>query len=307
MLAIGLAAGSVAAAWWRKAPIVLGLILGNVLVFVVGAATGIGYLSLAGSPLLDDLAARVSYLSVAGWPKLYTILTATFLHANALHIFGNMVILLLVGLLFEERVGRARFLVIYFWSAITAVLLHAVYVVLAHQNQNIPLVGASGAVFGILAAFATLYPMDRVAIIIPPLFFPIRMPVVVGAGIYMLLEFVAIYAGGQSNVAHAAHFGGAAGGVIMALLLRGGRPSADAMRGKPLMVRYDVLERLATTSVQRGWIEKVRENADHPDTQRAWLERLLPTLQCPEHGSPFAPKGRGRITCPNGHEERYAE
>jgi rhomboid family protein len=306
LVAVLAAVGSLAAAWWRKAPVVLGLLLGNILVFALGVATGRGFLSIAGSPLLDDLAARVSYFSAEDWPRLYTILTATYLHANASHIFGNMLVLFLVGTPFEERVGRGRFLLIYFWSAIVAVLLHALYI---HEtgtalDRTVPLVGASGAVFGILGAFATMYPRDRVLM---PIILILRVPVFLGAIIFTFIEFLALAAGQASGVAHAAHLGGAVGGVILGLLLRQGPLAHETKPGARRKIDYAVLERLATTPQQRGWIQKVRENEDHPETQHAWLERLLPTLTCPQHGLAYEPKGRNRLACPAGHEERYAD
>lgn len=306
VFAVLVAIATIAFAWWRKVPIVMGIAIANFAVFVLTMVTGRGF-SVIGSPIVQDLAARVSYLSADGWPRLYTIFTATFLHAGPVHLVGNMLVLLLIGVPFEERVRRGRFLVIYFWSAIVAVLLHALYIYMRGGDRSIPLVGASGAVFGILGAFATMYPKDRVYTVIPPFIIPLRLPVVVTAIILMALEYLAIAVGTADGVAHAAHFGGAVGGVIMGLLFRTSRAASPEAVLAPRVLRYDVLERLATSPQQRAWIQKLRENEDHVDAQRAWLERLLPSLRCPQHGTVFQARGRSRLACPDGHEERYAD
>lgn len=305
VFAMLLAVGIIGFAWWRKAPIVMGVVIANFAVFILTILRGDSQFFISG-PLVEDLAARVVYLSVDHWPRLYTIFTATFLHADLGHLLGNMLVLILIGLPFEDRVGPRRFLIVYFWSAIVAVLLHAAYIHMVGdaRDQLIPLVGASGAVFGILGAFATMYPWDKIRF---PVFFLIRMPVVFGALILVFLEYAAISSGGLGRVAHAAHIGGAVGGVIVGMLFRPSRATTREGEGASRAIHYDVLERLATTPQQRGWIQKMRENEDHPETRRAWLERLVPSLRCPQHDQPYQARGRNRLVCPGGHEERYAD
>lgn len=292
-------------AWTRKVPIVMALAVANFMVFVLGATTGTRG-TIGGSPLLTDLAAKVAYFSPEGWPRLYTIFTATFLHADISHIVGNMLVLLMIGLPFEDRVGRARFLGVYFGSAVVAVILHSLWIVMqgSPAEVNIPLVGASGAVFGILGAFATMYPRDQIMMFF--IFFVLpRVPVFLAAILLTGVEAFTLVSGFRGNVAHAAHLGGAVGGVLFGLLLKPKVRLTEA-RAQPRKIDYTVLERLARAPPQQALVAKLRENEDHPDTQRAWLERLLPTLTCATCGGPFTGERRGTLRCANGHEERYA-
>lgn len=300
--------------WVRKASMTQGLILANLFVFILTIVTGNG-LNINGSPLLDDLAARSSYLTEQDWPRMYTFVTAAFLHADFLHLLGNLLVLYLLGLPFEDRVGRGRFLLVYFWGAIIAVVLHSLWVLYqvrsnpallpieAEARLDVPLVGASGAVFGVLGAFATRYPRDEVTV---PLVFIIlpRVPVYIAAVLLTFFEAFFLFGSGTiGRVAHAAHIGGAIGGSLMALVLR---PPKAAGRMGPSRIDYQNLERLATEPRQREWLGKLRENEEHPEIQRAWLEKLGQSLRCPACGQPYAHAARGRLICVNGHEERYA-
>ncbi len=304
--AVALVITLVAFAWWRKIPVVMALTIGNLLVFVLIATTGRS-LTLEGSQMVDDLAARVEYITDPNLPRLYTILTATILHANLAHVVGNMLILMMIGVPFEDRVGRARFLSIYVVSAVTAVLIHALWIVTqgTPAELSIPLVGASGAVFGILGAFATMYPRDQIPVFLLFIVLP-RVPVWVAAVVYTAMEGFLLFGAQGGSIARAAHVGGAFGGFLLGLLLRQRAPP-EHMQATPTKIDYGALERLATAPAQKTLLQKLRENEDQRETQRAWLERLLPTLQCPQCSRTLTPHRRGTLTCENGHEEiRYA-
>lgn len=291
--------------WWRKVPIIFGLAIANFLVFVITILTGEAF-TIFRSPLLDDLAARVSYLTDPNIPRLYTVLTSMFLHADFTHVFLNMLVLLMVGVAFEDRVGRVRFLIIYLVSAVVAVLLHGLWVAQmgTPEQLELPLVGASGAVFGILAAFATMYPLARIPMFLVIIFLP-RVPVWLAAVVLTALEGLALYTPGPSGVAHAAHLGGAVGGFVLGLLLRPRQTPQEEKRA-PQRLDYSTLERLATEPHQQKILQSLKENEDHGDVQRAWLDRLLPSLACSQCARPLKRQGRGRLVCENGHEERYA-
>jgi membrane associated rhomboid family serine protease len=295
-------------AWVRKLPMVMGLVIANFAVFLISAYTASGPgLTIAGSPHLNDLAARVSDLTELRWWRWYTILTATFLHADVVHLIGNMLVLLLIGLPFEDRIRRNRLLAIYFLSSIVAVLLHGLWILFMQgggRGLDVPLVGASGAVFGLLGAFAAMYPRDQIPMFLVFILLP-RVPVWLAAVVLMGLEGFALFGGAATRVAHAAHLGGAVGGVIFALLLKPERAYVEPKKA-PRRLDYDVLERLARDESQRRLVTQLRQNEDEPETQAAWLERLLPTLTCAQCGQPLAPRGRTRLECPNGHQEQYA-
>lgn len=299
ILAITLAAALLVYFWIRKASIVQGLAIANFAVFVLMLAAG-NKVTIAGSPLLADLAFRPAYLTELEYARWYTVFTAQFLHADLLHILGNMIILLLAGMPLEEKLGRHRFLAVYLFSGVTAVLLHVLWVQYATQSPlTVPVVGASGCVFGVLGALAAAYPRLEI-----PMFLMIlipRVPAFIVAIVYALIEGVALLGGITTGVANAAHLGGAVGGAILAPLLR--PPLAGPRRRQ---IDYSALQRLAPDEAARRLVARIRENSDQPELQRAWLDRLLVALRCPQCGTGFAEAGAGVLECDQGHRERYA-
>ncbi len=294
--------------WWRKLYIVQGLVLANFGVFFVTIAAGLAYGApfghITGTPLLTELAFKPEDLASAnpvGWLR---IITAAFLHASPLHILANMIVLIMVGLAFEDRVGRGRFLGIYLFTAVTAVLLHVPYTWLTRGDSAlaIPLVGASGAVFGILGAFATMYPHDRIPMWLIFIVLP-RVPVIVAAIVLMLLEGLLLFGGAVDSVARAAHLGGAVGGAAIGPLLK---PAGMGPGGRRI-VHYDIesLAARAVTPQQQRYVARLRDNLDEPETAEAWFDRLVETLECTECGAGYSQTRGGRARCPNGHEDRY--
>ncbi len=149
-----------------------------------------------------------------------TLITSMFLHGGFMHLFGNLWFLWLVGLNVEDDWGRPFFLGFYLISGIVASLLFA-----AMANSDLPLIGASGAIAGVMGAFAIQYYKSKIYFLfiwlIPFIFkvFPLY------AWFYLPLWFViqlfyAVYLTGYSNVAFWAHVGGFGFGVAVVVLLR---------------------------------------------------------------------------------------
>lgn len=292
-------------AWRRKWPMLQALVVANLLVFVLTILTSDDKVTLRGSDLVDDLALRPSYLVDPQPLRAYTILTSSFLHADLAHVVGNMLVLLMIGLAFEERVGRTRLLLIYGGSAVVAVVLHSLWMVGTESAGalDVPVVGASGAVFGILGAFAATYPRDRVPMIF--IFLIQRVPVIFAALFLTLVEGAFLFTGEAiGGVARAAHIGGAVGGVLLGLLLKPrGRPDAD----RPSRIDYGSLDRLAVEPKQKALVERLRMNEGHPELQRPWLEKIAASFTCPQCGQTYGGVHRGHLVCANGHKERYAQ
>jgi membrane associated rhomboid family serine protease len=141
-----------------------------------------------------------------------------FLHASLLHVGGNMLFLWIFGNNVEDKLGEIKFLVIYFASGIAGSLLQ-VYIT---PTSTIPMLGASGAISGILAAYVLYFPRARVLTFIVPFFFiSISAYLVIGywIGLQLLNAFLGLGVTG-GGVAYFAHIGGFASGLILALLLR---------------------------------------------------------------------------------------
>jgi membrane associated rhomboid family serine protease len=152
------------------------------------------------------------------------LFTSQFLHGSWLHLLGNMLFLYIFGNNVEDRLGRIRFLPFYLLCGCAAGLSQAV----TDANTDIPLIGASGAISGVLGAYVVLYPRAGVWTVVLPLFFlPFKIPAWAWLGIYFVLQFV--YLGqdataGGGGVAYWAHIGGFLAGALLIRVFTLGRP-----------------------------------------------------------------------------------
>ena len=144
--------------------------------------------------------------------NLLSLVTSMFLHANILHLGLNMFFLLVSGDAVERELGNFRFLILYLAFGIIAGLFHSYL----NSSSTIPTIGASGAIFGVLAAFAILFPFRWLFKLFG--FIPIPMPAIIFVFITILTETAYVYSGTVENVAHTAHVGGFLAGVFLTLL-----------------------------------------------------------------------------------------
>jgi membrane associated rhomboid family serine protease len=149
-----------------------------------------------------------------------SILFAMFLHGGWLHILGNMLFLFVFGNNIEDRFGRLRFLAFYLASGYVAAYAFA----FAFASSTQPLIGASGAIAGVLGAYLVLYPKARVWSLVPFLFFiPLRLPAWVVLGFWFLLQYAYSQGAAVANgadVAYLAHVAGFLFGVLVAFTVR---------------------------------------------------------------------------------------
>lgn len=152
-----------------------------------------------------------------------TVFSSMFLHGGIMHLAGNMLYLWIFGNNIEDYLGRIKFIIFYLVSGIVAV---AVYTV-TEPNSEIPLVGASGAIAGILGAYLVLYPRARIHTILILGFFiqSVRLPAMILLGFWFILQVVsglpALVSGPQGGgVAWFAHIGGFAFGFLYFKLTR---------------------------------------------------------------------------------------
>ena len=148
----------------------------------------------------------------------WQVISYAFLHGSFGHLFFNMLGLWMFGAELERLWGNKRFIHFYTASVLTAAATQLVVTLLA--SNPYPTVGASGGLFGLLLAYAMMFP-NRV---IMPLFPPIPMKAKVFAAVYGALELLLGVTGTQSGVAHFAHLGGMLGGYLMIRYWRGNPP-----------------------------------------------------------------------------------
>ena len=148
-------------------------------------------------------------------PEGLTLITYMFLHGNFQHLLWNMVFLWVFGDNIEDAMGHVRFLFFYLLCGIFAGVAHA----MMSPQSALPLVGASGAIAGVIAAYLMLHPNVRLWVLV--LF---RLPLRVSAGfaivVWIALQIYSIYAGVQDNTAWWAHIGGLVAGAVLVLFMR---------------------------------------------------------------------------------------
>jgi len=155
-----------------------------------------------------------------GVPAFATIFIAMFLHGGLLHLGGNMLYLWIFGNNIEEAMGHGRFTLFYFACGFAAALAMA----FVDSASEVPMVGASGAISGVLGAYMLLYPRARVHVIIPLgiIFYPlwIRAVWVVGLWFATQLLMAAISDPSKPGTAFWAHVGGFAAGIVLTPVLK---------------------------------------------------------------------------------------
>jgi membrane associated rhomboid family serine protease len=179
------------------------------------------YFYLAQNPVMDENAIAqyaVTPADITAGRHLGTLITSMFLHANLLHVAGNMLFLWIFGNNVEDKLGELKFLIVYFASGIGGSLLQ----IFITPDSTVPMLGASGAISGLLAAYVLYFPRARILTFVIP-FFIFTLPAFVFIGYWIGLQalnaFLNIGAIG-GGVAFFAHVGGFGTGLILALLLR---------------------------------------------------------------------------------------
>jgi membrane associated rhomboid family serine protease len=151
-----------------------------------------------------------------------TIITSMFMHGGIAHIIGNMVFLFVFGDNIEDRYGRIKYILIYLGWGAAAALAHSFYAVSTGQGE-IPAVGASGAISGVLGAYLVMYPRANILTIIAVFFiYTVRIPVLIYIPFWFIMQLIFALIGqlgpsGEAGVAYLAHIGGFVAGALTGL------------------------------------------------------------------------------------------
>ena len=201
----------------RSVPLVTyGLIALNVLFFLVELS--------GGDPFIMKWAFVPSRFLANPGAEFLTIFTSMFMHAGWVHLGGNMLYLWIFGDNVEDRFGPVKFLVFYLLCGIAATFAQLAFSI----GSDIPNLGASGAIAGVLGAYLIMFPQAKVSVMMGRGIIP--MPALVVIGFWIVLQFfsgVASIAGAADTggVAYMAHIGGFLAGVVLVYLFRGNIPS----------------------------------------------------------------------------------
>jgi membrane associated rhomboid family serine protease len=194
-----------------KNPAVFALIAVTVAAFLVQGASGDAFELLFALWPVQAVSDGHSYF------RVWQIVTYAFLHDthNIKHILFNMLGVFMFGVPVERYVGALKLYACYFAAVVTAALTQLIVPPLMGAPL-VPTVGASGGVFGLLLAYAVLFPQAKVALLL----LPIPLPARVFATLYAALELFLGVTGTQSSVAHFAHLGGLVGAALVLLAWR---------------------------------------------------------------------------------------
>lgn len=166
------------------------------------------YLVFAYGAIPKDI---LSFHSDQPIPAVFTLFTSMFMHGGLLHIGGNMLYFWIFGNNIEDRLGHLRFIFFYLFCGIFAAYAHA----LSSPHSEVPMIGASGAISGILGAYVLLFPTARVHTIVFFGFFiqVIRIPALIVIGFWAIIQFVSglitqgiLHQGGTAWFAHVGGF-----------------------------------------------------------------------------------------------------
>jgi membrane associated rhomboid family serine protease len=280
-------------------PIVVAIILGGivfslvrrfsfalVMTAVIGAVFAIQVIEtrVILSPLVWDLAFQPAHLTMP--ENLYTTFTSMFLHGSFWHLIFNMIALILIGPLLEEKIGTYRFAAVYVISGLIGSLAFG----LVNLDSFAVVLGASGAISGVLGAFAILFPREKLSMIyvfipLPPM----RVPYIVA--LFIVIETI-FALDPLSHTAHEAHFGGLAAGVLLGpLVMRIGL----TREGSP---RLAGLDELAVTDELKAIVQKI-DGESVEEVRQAWFERFVQEARCPQCGGSLRSRG-SRIVCDCG-------
>ena len=219
----------------------------------------------------------------------YTVLTSMYAHdPNHLdHLLFNLIGLVFIGLIFEQRIGTRPFAVLYVLSGLVGTLVFAAWY---WDYAVYSVLGASGAISGVLGGFARLYPNERLMIMFFP--YPLR-------AVYVVLIFVALQllfvSGPNFNVAWQSHLGGLAAGVLLAPLVVKLKPEQHVK----VKVSLLALRKLAVTPELRGILQRI-ESEEVTDVRKAWVSHFMSKARCPTCGSPIKISGDS-VRCSKGH------
>lgn len=191
--------------------VTIGLIVVNVVVFYFEYAVGF-------SEVIKKYA--LFPIDIVEGRNLKTLITSMFLHGGVLHLAGNMLYLWIFGDNIENYLGHTKFIFFYLICGLLAVFAH----ILFSGISEVPMVGASGAISGVLGAYLIKYPKARVLVVIPIIWFLTirKIPALVVLGFWFVMQLfsgVATLGYEGGGVAFWAHVGGFVGGLILINLL----------------------------------------------------------------------------------------
>lgn len=205
--------------------LMIGILLANVGIFVYAWLLGdIGFhvFTARYGAIPFEIMHGIDAISPTPFPIYLTLLSSMFMHGGILHLGGNMLYLWIFGNNIEAALGRARFLFFYLFCGVIATLSH----VISEPESTIPMVGASGAIAGILGGYLAAFPGTRILVLV--FYFVLRVPALIVLGGWFVIQL--LNASSASNTNDVAWFAHIAGFVVGYMLMRQWKNKIPAKR-----------------------------------------------------------------------------
>ncbi|MCO6051690.1 rhomboid family intramembrane serine protease [Mesorhizobium sp. RP14(2022)] len=196
-----------------------------------GAVLGLGFIPAL---VWDQAVLPAGYAIV---PEDLTFLTYSFLHADWLHLGGNMLFLWVFGDNVEDALGHFRYVLFYCACAAAGALCHG----LLDPGSQAPLIGASGAIAGIISAYLILHPRVKIWVLAFGRI-PLRLPAWIVLAAWIVFQFAMLFMAGEAAISFAAHVGGLIAGAVLVVLLR--------RRDQPILDSHVMTPRAAEVPVR---------------------------------------------------------
>ena len=228
----------------------------------------------------------------------YRVLSAMYVHSGPLHLLMNMLILTLMGVPFEDRIATGRWLFIYLVSGAIGGVVDAGFAAAAHTSHVG--IGASGAIFGVMGAFAYMYPRDEIPMILGFIFLQ-RVPVVWAVVFLGFLETIYLL-GARDNIGPIVHVASLLAGIALAVpvgALMKRRATGHTGTGLDLAALHELVHDDETSELY----EKIHKE-EIPEVRQAWLEQYIKKAQCPKCRRMLA-HVPGRFFCSCGFKLKY--
>jgi membrane associated rhomboid family serine protease len=198
-------------------------------------------------------------------PPWLTIFTSMFLHGGLLHLGGNMLFLWIFGNNIEDLLGPARYLLLYFASGIAAAMTQ----VLPDPTSDVPMIGASGAIAGVLGAYLVVYPRANVQVFVWIIIFfrIVAVPAWVMLGFWFGMQLLSAVSSGanEPGVAFWAHAGGFVAGCVLIVLLRPRRVQLLQPQRSPFFANAPPSASSGRRTFHQGSVPEVRRPPRSPD------------------------------------------
>ena len=238
----------------------------------------------SGIEALVELGFRSMYLESPEF-GLLTLISAMFMHGGPMHLLMNMLILILLGVPFEDRIGSRSFLRIYLISGIIGSLVTGSISVWNETGLETINIGASGAVFGIMGGFALLYPRDEIPMLLGPIFMH-RVPVLLATLVFIGMETLYVGLGTEDGIGHGTHMASFIAGVFLAPYFTSKKEVETNLE-----IGLERLVKLSGITKKGNYELQMIKDSDEPELVDAWLDKFWELQECPDCGEPVNMQG----------------